>query len=99
MGHGIPVCFRSGLADVALARCRFEVRRLAVIHHRQSRNLNSPATGSWPISTRRYSRVDAGVTLMVVGHPSTIPQSALTIDDAVVGQRERAGGTSALMVA
>lgn len=36
-------------------RCRFEVRRLAVIHRGR---LRAPATGAWPISTRRYSRDD-----------------------------------------
>ncbi len=72
MGHGFPhCCFRINRRSCsAPARCRFEVRRLAVIHRRRL-----PAAGSWPISTRRYSRDGRSWFVDCGGSHRAVPQS------------------------
>jgi hypothetical protein len=45
MGHGSRLCFRSGLAGVARARCRVECGHLAVIHQRQTAQASDFAGG------------------------------------------------------
>jgi hypothetical protein len=72
MGHGFPhCCFQIDRRSFsAPARCRFEVRRLAVIISGVV-----PARGSWPISTRRYSRDGQSWFVDCGGSHRAVPQS------------------------
>lgn len=91
MGAALPaLLFRFERGRVALRRrCRFEVRRLAVIYQRQL--VSSPASGKGRIKTRAIlARVDH-VGWLVAGPPSTSSQGARDRPNAVVRSVRVAG--------